>query len=87
VTIPLTQPPLESGTASLVEAVANVMAGFVLAVLVQLGAYPLLGITTTVTQDRILALLFTGRLPFRGCRHAYVTNRLQQAFDGKCEDI
>ena len=52
-----TQP--QSRAASLVEATANVMAGLALAVLVQLGAYPLLGITTTITQNSILAFLFT----------------------------
>ncbi len=51
--------PRQSRVSSLAEALANVIAGFVLAIMVQLGAYPLLGITTTIAQNSIIALLFT----------------------------
>jgi len=52
-------PPGQSLTGSCAEAVTNVAAGFLLAVLVQLGAYPLLGIQTTIAQNGLIALLFT----------------------------
>jgi len=55
----MTSPIVQSRSASLVEAVTNVITGFVLAVLVQLGAYPLLGITTTIGQNGLLAVIFT----------------------------
>ena len=42
--------PSHSRTSSLAESIANVTAGFVLAVLVQCGAYPLFGITTTIAE-------------------------------------
>ncbi len=54
-----TLPSPQSRASSLTEAAVNVIAGFVLAIVVQLGAYPLLGITTSATQNGIIALLFT----------------------------
>src|SRR5690606_18861963 len=55
----MTAPHTQPRPASVAEAFANVVAGFVLAVLVQCGAYPLFGITTTIVQNGILAFLFT----------------------------
>jgi hypothetical protein len=70
---PLVQPRL----ASIAEAFANAIVGFVLAVLVQCGAYPLFGITTTIAQNRILAFLFTA-LSFG---RSYAVRRLFAAID------
>jgi hypothetical protein len=50
---------IQTRAGSLAEAVANVVAGYVLAVLVQRIAYPLFGITTTIATDSVIAALFT----------------------------
>ena len=52
-------PPPQSRTGSLAEALANVIAGFLLAVVVQRLVYPLFDITTTVAQDGLIAAIFT----------------------------
>jgi hypothetical protein len=49
----------QSRAASMAEAVVNVAAGFVLAIMLQAIAYPVLGIATTSAQDGVIALLFT----------------------------
>jgi hypothetical protein len=49
----------QSRTDSLAEAIANVVAGYVLALVVQRLAYPLFGIVTTVATDSAIAALFT----------------------------
>jgi len=72
-TVPHTQPRL----ASFAEAFVNVVAGFVLAVLVQCGAYPLFGITTTIVQNGTLAFLFTALSFVR----SYAVRRLFVAMD------
>jgi protein-S-isoprenylcysteine O-methyltransferase Ste14 len=51
--------PVQSSTASFVEALANVILGFVLALAVQSVAYPLFGIETTLQEDGAIAILFT----------------------------
>lgn len=67
--------------ASLAEAVVNVIAGFVLSIIVQLGAYPLLDITTTATQNGLVALLFTAVSVLR----SYLVRRLFVAIEANRE--
>ncbi len=56
---PLPHASAQSRAASLVEAIVNVIVGLVLAVLVQLGAYPPPGIAITIARNGLLAPLFT----------------------------
>jgi len=51
--------PFQSRTASFAEALANVVIGFLLALLIQRLAYPLFGIETSLQVDSLIALLFT----------------------------
>ena len=51
--------PIQSRTGSLVEASANVLVGYVLALGIQRLVYPLFGIATTLATDAVIALLFT----------------------------
>jgi hypothetical protein len=51
--------PAQSHVGSLAEAGANVVAGYLLAVVTQRLAYPLLGIETTLASDSAIAALFT----------------------------
>lgn len=51
--------PRQSRSASLAEAVANVAAGFLVAILAQRIAFPLFGIATTIGEDAGIAALFT----------------------------
>ncbi|MEQ1956235.1 DUF7220 family protein [Mesorhizobium yinganensis] len=55
-------PPLDgsqSRTGSFIEAVANVIAGYIVAIIVQRLAYPLFGIDTTLATDGMIAAIFT----------------------------
>jgi hypothetical protein len=65
----------QSRAGSLTEAIANVVAGYVLAILVQRIAYPLFGITTSLATDSIIAGLFTATSLVR----SYVLRRLFEA--------
>ncbi len=49
----------QSRAGSLTEALANVAAGYVLALVTQRLAYPLFGIHTALATDSAIALLFT----------------------------
>ena len=51
--------PRQSRGASLAEAVANVVAGFLLAMLAQQFVFPFFGIATTLGEDIGIAALFT----------------------------
>ena len=51
--------PAQSRSGSLVEASANVLVGYLLALGTQRLIYPLFGITTTLATDAVIALLFT----------------------------
>ena len=51
--------PPQSHAGSFAEALANVLTGFLIAVAVQRLAYPLFGISTTLTQDGVIAAIFT----------------------------
>jgi hypothetical protein len=64
----------QSSAASLAEAAANVVAGYVVAILVQRLAYPLFGIETTLAQEGAIALLFTATSLLRsyGLRRLFV---------------
>ena len=50
---------MQSRTMSLVEAVANVVVGFWLAVLTQILVFPLFGLAVTLTQNLLIGCLFT----------------------------
>jgi hypothetical protein len=64
--------PAQSRSASLIEAAANVAAGYVLALVAQRLAYPLFGITTTLGTDAVIAGVFTAVSLAR----SYVVRRL-----------
>lgn len=49
----------QSRAMSLVEAVANVVVGFWLAVLTQILVFPLFGLAVTLTQNLLIGCLFT----------------------------
>ena len=51
--------PAQSRSGSLLEASANVLVGYMLALVTQRLVYPLFGITTTLATDALIALLFT----------------------------
>jgi hypothetical protein len=70
-------PAPQSRSGSLAEAVANVIAGFLLALVVQRLAYPLFGIATTMTQDGLIAAIFTAASLAR----SYALRRLFVAID------
>ena len=55
----MTRSPRQSRSASLVEAAANVVAGFLVAMLAQQVAFPLFGIATTLGEDAGIAVIFT----------------------------
>jgi hypothetical protein len=65
----------QSRAGSLAEAVANVVAGYVLAMVVQRAAYPLFGITTSLATYSIIAGLFTATSLAR----SYLIRRLFEA--------
>ena len=65
----------QSRVGSLVEAVVNVVAGYLLALLIQALVYPAFGIVTTVTTDMTIAALFTGASLVR----SYIVRRLFEA--------
>ncbi|WP_210210779.1 DUF7220 family protein [Arsenicitalea aurantiaca] len=48
----------QSRARSMLEAVANLLVGYVLALLIQQLAYPLFGIDTTLAEDSAIAALF-----------------------------
>ena len=53
----------QSRLMSIVEALANVVVGYLLAVAVQLLVFPLFGLATTLGQNVALGGIFTGRQP------------------------
>jgi hypothetical protein len=61
---------------SLAEAIANVIAGYLLALLIQRIAYPLFGISTTLATDSAIAAVFTATSLVR----SYVLRRLFERF-------
>jgi predicted lysophospholipase L1 biosynthesis ABC-type transport system permease subunit len=64
--------PPQSRAGSFGEALANVLTGFLIAVAVQRLAYPLFGISTSLTQDGLIAAIFTAASLVR----AYALRRL-----------
>jgi hypothetical protein len=63
---------------SFLEAVTNVVLGFVLALVTQAAVYPMFGIATTITTDNTIAVIFTGVSLLR----SYLVRR---AFQGVCD--
>jgi hypothetical protein len=51
--------PAQSRSGSLLEASSNVVAGYLLAIVMQRVAYPFFGIDTTLAVDSAIAALFT----------------------------
>ena len=51
--------PPQSRRGSLAEALANVVAGYLLAIVTQRIAYPMFGIQTTLAADGAIAAIFT----------------------------
>ena len=50
---------VQSREDSFLEAVTNVVLGFVLALVTQAAVYPMFGIVTTITTDSTIAVIFT----------------------------
>ena len=75
----MNRPAPQSRTGSLAEAVANVVAGFLLAIAIQRLACPLFGIATTMAQDGLIAAIFTAASLAR----AYALRRLFVAIDNQ----
>ena len=73
----MNRPAPQSRTGSLAEAVANVIAGFLLAIAIQRLAYPLFGILTTMAQDGLIAAIFT----VASLARSYALRRLFVAID------
>ena len=80
--------PAQSRTGSLMEALANVAAGYIVAIGVQRLAYPLFGIETTLATDGMIAAIFTAasltrsyvlRRFFQHLAHADQQNGLQRS--------
>ncbi|MFI0848972.1 hypothetical protein [Mesorhizobium sp. IMUNJ 23232] len=71
-----TLPPLHNGsqsrTGSFIEALANVIAGYIVAIIVQRLAYPQFGIETTLATDGLIAAIFTAASLAR----SYILRRL-----------
>ena len=65
----------QSRLMSLVEAVANVVVGFGVAVVVQMLLFPMFGLTVTLRQNLVIGLVFTGVSIAR----SYVLRRLFEA--------
>ncbi len=63
---------MQSRLMSLIEALANVVVGFWLAVIAQLVVFPLFGLSVSFGQNLAIATLFTGVSLMRG----YVLRRL-----------
>lgn len=68
----------QSRRASLAEALANVLAGYLLALVTQRLAYPLFGIHTSLATDGAIALVFT----LVSLGRSYVIRRLFERLAG-----
>ena len=66
----------QSRSASLIEAIANVVAGFLIAVLAQQIVFPVFGILTTFIEDAGIAATFTALSLVRGYLLRRVFERL-----------
>ena len=51
--------PAQSRSGSALEAIANVVVGYLVALATQMLVFPLFGIATTLAQDGAIALIFT----------------------------
>ena len=49
----------QSRLMSLVESLANVLVGYVVAVITQMAVFPLFGLAVTVTENLLIGLIFT----------------------------
>ena len=49
----------QSRLMSLVESLANVLVGYVVAVVMQMAVFPLFGLAVTVTENLLIGLIFT----------------------------
>ena len=69
----------QSRLMSLVEAVANVVVGLIVALATQIVVFPILGLQASLRQNLALALVFTGVAIVRG----YALRRLFNAIAGR----
>ena len=67
---------VQSREDSFLEAVTNVALGFVLALVTQAAVYPMFGITTTITTDSTIAVIFT----LVSLLRSYLVRRAFEAF-------
>ena len=65
----------QSRSMSLVEAVANVVVGYGVAVVTQILIFPIFGLHTTLAQNLMMGLIFTGASIFR----SFILRRLFEA--------
>jgi hypothetical protein len=72
----------QSRTMSLIEAAANVLVGYVLAVMLQLIAFPLFGIQVSLFSNLALGALFTAASLVR----SYALRRLFEALRGQISE-
>ena len=70
---------VQSRAGSLVEAAANVVVGYVLAVLVQLLVFPIFGLQPTLAQNLKIGLVFTAVSLARSCAAEGVRELARQA--------
>jgi len=72
---------MQSRWMSLVESVANVLVGYIVAVVTQVLVFPLFGLNASVTQNLMIGLIFTGVSLVRSylLRRAFEAWRVRQA--------
>ena len=72
---------MQSRWMSLVESVANVLVGYIVAVAAQALVFPLFGLHATLSQNLMIGLIFTGVSLVRSylLRRAFEARRVRQA--------
>jgi len=72
---------MQSRWMSLVESVANVLVGYIVAVVTQVLVFPLFGLNASLTQNLMIGLIFTGVSLVRSylLRRAFEAWRVRQA--------
>ena len=71
----------QSRLMSLVESLANVLVGYVVAVVTQMVVFPLFGLAVTVTENLLIGLIFTAVSIVRSCalRRGFEALRMRQS--------
>ncbi len=71
----------QSRLMSLVESLANVLVGYVVAVVTQMAVFPLFGLAVTVTENLLIGLIFTAVSIVRSyaLRRGFEAQRVRQS--------